>query len=273
MTDITQAILYINKTTNNLKPVLAMSLGSGHTDIVNLIQDATVIPYNDIPGFADCTVAGHGGKLVIGTINGTAVACLQGRLHYYEGVDHQTMAHVVRTLHALGCRHWLATNASGGLNPNQKAGEFMMVNDHINFQGRNPLLGVNDPDFGPRFPSLEGCYTKSYRELLLSIAKEKNIRASEGVYIGVLGPSYETPAEIRMFQAWGADAIGMSTIPEVILAAHCGMKIAVIAAVTNMAVGLTDETLTHESVLQESNKTMDDLVTLINEFIRQCDFT
>ncbi len=253
----------------NFKPRVGIILGSGLGGLSENIKEVTAISYDHLPGFHSCTVEGHGGKLLLGTLEGVPVACLQGRAHLYEGVSNEVVQSLIRTLHLLGCETLLATNAAGSLREEVPPGELMVISDHINFQFSNPLVGTNDEDFGPRFVALEDAYDPQLRQQLFAVAKELNITLHEGVYIGTLGPSFETPAEIRAFRILGADAVGMSTVPEVIVARHCGMKIAVVSVITNLAAGMAAQKLSHHETLRVANQAAEKLMHLITNFVKQ----
>jgi purine-nucleoside phosphorylase len=233
-------------------PKIGVILGSGLGGLAKDVVDATRIPYGDIPGFRRSTAPGHAGELVVGALSGTDVAVMNGRLHHYEGYDIAEIGFPVRVLRAWGVRTLIITNACGGLNPAFKAGDLMVINDHINFMGVNPLRGPNDDSLGPRFVDMVGTYTEDLRKL----AHEVDDDLREGIYIAVAGPNYETPAELRMMRGFGADAVGMSTVPEVLVARHMAMDILAIATVTDMATGIPGqiEHVTAESVLEVANR-------------------
>lgn len=211
---------------------------------------------------------GHGGVLVLGYLNGVGVICLQGRAHTYEGVEnYETVKTYIRTLKILGCEYFIATNASGSLREEVGPGEIMLITNHINLQPSNPLIGPNDDEFGPRFYPLDNAYDKKMRSDLLAVAQKNSITLNQGVYISVLGPHYETAAEIRAFKILGADAVGMSTVPEVLVANHCGMKVAVIAMITNYATGLDHTSHSHEAVVKTAEGASAKLSTLIKQYI------
>ena len=218
-----------------LEPELALILGSGLGPLAGEIDADAVIPYSELPGFAPSTAPGHAGKLVLGTLAGRRVVAMQGRLHFYEGITAAQAAFPVRLMHALGAGTLLVSNACGGLNPNWRAGELMLQLDFINFTFANPLLGPNDPNLGPRFPVTFDAYDPDLLELARKTARAQDIGLREGVYLAVSGPSYATRAELRMFRAWGADAIGMSTVHEVLVARHEGMRVLGLSVVTDMA--------------------------------------
>ena len=232
------AAAHIQNLCKDFKPRIGIVLGSGLGSFAEQLDEAVTVSYDTLPGFPKITVHGHGGNLVLGKLSGVSVACLQGRTHTYEGDTFATVKTYVRTLRLLGCDYFLATNASGSLRENVGPGELMLVTDHINMQPGNPLVGPNDEEFGPRFLPLDNAYDLGLRTKLLTLALQEKIALHQGVYLSVLGPNYETAAEIRAFRLWGADAVGMSTVPEVLIANHCGMKVAVIATITNYATGL-----------------------------------
>ncbi|HEY8731622.1 MAG TPA: purine-nucleoside phosphorylase [Candidatus Limnocylindria bacterium] len=217
-----------------IQPRVAIVLGSGLGRLADDVTGATRIPYADIPGWERSTAPGHSGELVVGTLAAKNVAVMKGRLHYYEGYDMGAVAFPIRVFHAWGIDTIILTNACGGLDPAFKAGDLMLLADHINFMPANPLRGPNDERSGPRFPDMVGTYTEELR----TIAKSVDGDLREGIYVGVSGPNFETPAELRMLRAFGADAVGMSTVPEVIAARHLGMRILAVATVTDMATGI-----------------------------------
>jgi len=235
------------------KPIVAIILGSGLGALADAVRDATRIAYADIPGWERSTAPGHAGELVVGELAGKDVAIMRGRLHYYEGYDMAAVAFPVRAFKAWGIETLILTNACGGLNPDFQAGDLMVLSDHINFMPGNPLRGPNDERLGPRFPDMVGTYTDELR----SIARSVDPDVREGVYVAVPGPNFETPAELRMLRGLGADAVGMSTVPEVIAARHLGMRILAIATVTDMATGIPGqiEHVTAEQVLEVANRT------------------
>lgn len=251
----------------SFKPSIGIVLGSGLGSFADQLEDAVSISYEQLPGFPKLTVHGHGGNLVLGHLNGVGVVCLQGRAHAYEGSNHDTVKTYVRTLKLLGCDYFLATNASGSLREDVGPGELMLITDHINMQPGNPLVGPNDEEFGPRFLPLDNAYDHGMRERLLMIAQQENISLNQGVYLAVLGPNYETAAEIRAFRILGADAVGMSTVPEVLIANHCGMKVAVIATITNYATGLSQTSHSHDAVVAMANQAAKKLNLLVKRFV------
>jgi len=251
----------------HFKPTIGIVLGSGLGHLTDLVQPIGVIPYQDLPGFPTVSVKGHQGNLVLGTLAGVPVVCLQGRSHYYEGHGFDAVTTYIRTLKLLGCTHFLATNAAGSLCEEAGPGSLMLVTDHINLQPNNPLIGANDEAFGPRFYPLDNAYDKGMQDLLLTKAHQAGIALHQGVYIAVTGPHYETAAEIRAFRLLGAHAVGMSTVPEVLLANHCGMKVAVISTLTNYATGLNKTAHSHDEVVQTAEKAGKTLSHLIELFL------
>jgi purine-nucleoside phosphorylase len=249
--DVGAAVRSIRSKTN-IQPLVAIVLGSGLGALADEVADATRIPYSGIPGWERSTAPGHAGELVVGTLAGKPVAVMRGRLHYYEGYDMAAVAFPVRVFRAWGVGTIILTNACGGLNPAFKAGDLMLLSDHINFMPANPLRGANDETLGPRFPDMVGTYAEELRALAKSV--DGDLR--EGIYVGVSGPNFETPAELRMLRGFGADAVGMSTVPEVIAARHLGMRILAIATVTDMATGIPGEIehVTGEQVLEVANR-------------------
>lgn len=245
--DVAEAVEAIRARTA-AEPVVAIVLGSGLGALADAVADAVRIPYGNIPGWERSTAPGHSGELVVGTLAGRAVAVMRGRLHYYEGYDMDAVAFPVRVFRAWGIATMIITNACGGLNPAFRAGDLMVLSDHINFMPANPLRGPNDATLGPRFPDMVGTYTEALRD----IANEVDHDLREGIYVAVPGPNFETPAELRMLRGFGADAVGMSTVPEVIAARHLGMRVLAIATVTDMATGLPGqiEHVTGEHVLE-----------------------
>lgn len=252
----------------SLQPALAIVLGSGLGEFAQQLENPVVLPYSDIPGFPVSSVVGHASQLAAGTLHGKPVYIMQGRFHYYEGYTQQQVVMPVRVLRALGVKKLLLTNAAGGINEMLRPGDLVSITDHINMSGDNPLIGKNLKDFGPRFPDMSCAYHKEMRALLLQCAQKLGIGLREGVYAMMTGPSFETPAEIRMLRALGADVVGMSTVPEVIAANHCGLDVAVLSCVTNMAAGILDQPLTHEEVLETTQMVMDKFNALLNAFIQ-----
>lgn len=249
------------------KPLIGIVLGSGLGSFAETLTDAITINYQDLPGFPSPHVFGHAGKMVLGNLDGVDIVCLQGRAHSYEGNNHDTVKTYVRTLKLLGCEYFLATNASGSMRPDIEPGELMLITDHINLQPGNPLIGENDDDFGPRFFPLDNAYDADLRQKLMHIAEQQNTPLHEGIYLSVVGPNYETAAEIRAFQKLGADAVGMSTVPEVLVACHCGLKVAVIAIITNFATGLDNTSHCHNAVVKQASEAAVRLNKLLKQFV------
>jgi xanthosine phosphorylase len=248
-------------------PRVALVLGSGLGALADAVEDAIAIPYKDLPGFPVGSVVGHAGRLVVGTLAGTPVAVLQGRAHLYEGIAVAELAVPVRTMRALGAESLVLTNAAGSIRAEVGPGRLMLLTDHINFMGVNPLIGPNDETIGPRFVPLGEVYDAELRQRLHRAAAQVGAELAEGVYLAVSGPSFETPAEIRAFRTLGADAVGMSTVPEAIAARHCGLRVAAVSAITNLAEGLGDEPLSHEQTLAHAELAAADLQRLLQRFV------
>ncbi len=238
-----------------VSPTIGLILGSGLGDLADRIEDAVRIPYGEIPHFPVSTVEGHAGRLVIGRLAGKNVVAMQGRIHYYEGYTMQQVTFPVRTMKALGCDTVLVTCAAGGLNPDFSAGDLMLITDHINMMGEDPLRGPNAKALGPRFPAMVGAYTPALRELAEQVASEAGFQLRKGVYSPISGPSYNTSSELRMLRMLGSDAVGMSTVPEVVVAAHMGMKVLGVACITDMALPDHPVQLTHEQVMETAERT------------------
>jgi purine-nucleoside phosphorylase len=251
------------------KPKIGIVLGSGLGIYVDHIQNKTIIPYQDIPHFKRTSVEGHSGELIIGEVKGVTVAALQGRLHAYEGYTGEEIVLPVRTLAALGIEYLFLSNASGGINSEFHPGDIVTISDHINLSGRNPLVGPNISELGPRFPDMGNAYDKELRELIHQVGQRNNMNLKNGVYCSVLGPTYETPAEIRFLRTIGADLVGMSTVPEVIAAAHLGLKVAGVACVTNYAAGIKQEKLSHADVKKVAEKAMVGFATILTQTIEE----
>jgi purine-nucleoside phosphorylase len=246
-----------------LRPKIGLVLGSGLGGFADELSDATRIPYPQIPNFPRSTAIGHAGQMVIGTAAGIPVAAMQGRVHLYEGYSASEVAFPMRVFGRMNIRAVIVTNAAGGINPEYKQGALVVLTDHINLQGHNPLLGPNDERFGLRFPDMTQAYWRPYREIAFAAAKKLGKTLYQGVYAALLGPSYETPAEIRYLRTIGADLVGMSTIPEVIAARHMGMRVLAISCVTNMAAGILDRPIHHEEVLETGERVKGDFVALL----------
>lgn len=246
---------------------LGIVLGSGLGGLADELADAVAVPYAEIPGFPSSTVAGHAGRFLLGRLEGVPVACMQGRIHLFEGHAPAVIKLPIRTFRALGAEALLLTNAAGSLRPEAGPGSLMLITDHLNFQWTNPLVGPNDDEWGERFVGLEDAYDPELRARLLRLAGELGITLHQGVYGGLLGPLFETPAEIRAYRTLGADAVGMSTVPEVIVARHCGLRVAAISAITNLAVGLSAEPVDHEQTLRGAAEAAASLVALVRAFV------
>lgn len=258
----------IRKYAPNFVPKIGIILGSGLGEITDLLTNPITIPYQAIPGLHSGTVAGHASLMVMGHLQGVPVVCMKGRLHLYEGASYDSLRTFVRIIKQLGASSVVITGAAGSLRSEIGVGEVMMIYDHLNFQPSNPLAGPNDESVGPRFVSLENAYDEELREIFLNSARRLNISVSEGIYLSLLGPSFETPAEIRAFSMLGADAVGMSVVPEVIIARHCGLKVLGLAMITNLAVGLSSEKVTHEVTLRFIEMAARKLTKLLPEFVK-----
>ena len=251
-------------------PRVGIVLGSGLGAVADAVDEPVVVGYDELPGFPRPSVAGHLGRAVLGSIAGVPVAVLQGRAHLYEGGDPGALRTPVRALRAAGAEILVLTNAAGSLRPSVGPGSLMAITDHINMTGTNLLVGPNDDALGPRFPSLRDAYDPALLDILRSAADDLSLSLAEGVYLAVTGPSFETPAEIRAYAALGADAVGMSTVQETILARHCGLRVAAISVITNLAEGMSDEPLSHEQTLRAAEAGAGDLSRLLLEFISRC---
>jgi purine-nucleoside phosphorylase len=246
-----------------LRPRVGLVLGSGLGAFADELDAAVRIPYAKIPGFPVSTAVGHAGRLVVGKAGGVPVAAMQGRVHLYEGYSARDVVFPMRVLARLGVRAVILTNAAGGINLEFKQGALVVIRDHINLQGSNPLVGPNEEKFGPRFPDMTQAYWAAYREIALVEAKRLGIEVHEGVYAALSGPSYETPAEIRMLRTMGADLVGMSTVPEVIVARHMGVRVLGISCVTNMAAGILDRVIDHAEVMETGERVQGQFVALL----------
>jgi purine-nucleoside phosphorylase len=249
-------------------PRIGLILGSGLGVLADEIENPVKIPYNEIPDFPISTVEGHAGQLVFGLLSGVEVVAMQGRFHFYEGYSMEKVTFPVRVMKELGVDMLIVTNAAGGVNESFSAGDLMIISDHINNMGTNPLIGPNDSKLGVRFPDMSEAYTKELRAVAREIADRLNINVKEGVYFGNPGPVYETPAEIRMVRVMGGDAVGMSTVPEVIVARHSGMKVLGISCISNMAAGILDQPLTHDEVIETTERVKADFLQYIKEIVK-----
>jgi purine-nucleoside phosphorylase len=245
-------------------PRVGVVLGSGLGEFADSIPRPTILNYADIPHFQTAGVAGHAGRLVLGMIGSVNVAVMKGRIHYYEGHEIADVVFPVRVLAGLGVRSLLLTNAAGGINGEYRPRDLMIIRDHINLTGINPLRGLNDERLGPRFPDMGGAYDPAFQEVIASALAEIGRPTRRGVYAGLSGPSYETPAEIRMLAALGADAVGMSTVPETIAARHMGVRVAGISCITNLAAGLSAQPLSHREVTETGERVKNDFIRLLN---------
>ena len=262
--NIKKCVEVINQRAPGFKPKIGIILGSGLGPIADEIENRISISYSDLPGFMVTNIAGHKKTLHLGTLKGAPVACLEGRSHLYEGVENATNSILtfIRTLKVIGCEILLTTNAVGSLRKECGPGSLVAISDHINLTSSNPLLGPNEEAFGPRFVSMDNAYDNELRKRILAISKNNNIQISEGVYLALSGPTFETHAEIRAYKMLGADIVGMSTVPETIIARHCGLKVASVSAVTNMAAGMSDEILSHEGTLKGATLATENMIKL-----------
>ncbi len=262
------AVAHIRSLTS-LTPRLGIILGSGLGNFASQVEDPAIIPYAEIPHFPQSTVEGHSGKLVLGHIAGVPVAVMQGRVHAYEGYPLAEVTFPTRVLGLLGCTSLIVTNAAGGINTSYQQGGLVAISDHINFTGSNAALGPNEPKFGPRFFDMTAAYSPALRALAQAEAAKLNIPLAEGIYLAVLGPSYETPAEIRAFRTLGADLVGMSTVHEVIVARHMGIEVLGLSLVTNMAAGVLGEAINHEEVMETGRRVERQFTSLLTALIPQ----
>lgn len=266
---------HINEAASFLKekldftPTLGLILGSGLGVLADLLEDVKTIPYSTIPHFPISTVAGHAGELVAGHIKGKNVIMMKGRFHLYEGYDTDFVTFPVRVLKELGVEKLVVTNAAGGVNTDFEVGDLMLISDHINNMGRNPLIGPNDMTLGTRFPDMSEAYSKRLLKIATNIAAKQNFAFRKGVYLANLGPTYETPAEIRMMRVMGADAVGMSTVPEVIVARHAGMEVLGISCITNKAAGILEQPLSHDEVIEATEEVKPKFLSLVLGIIEE----
>lgn len=263
-----KSIDYIKGKIKN-QPEIGIVLGSGLGDFADAIEDKIEISYTEIPGFPVSTVKGHDGKLIFGKINSKEVCVMKGRIHYYEGYDIKEVVYPIEVLAGLGIETLILTNAAGGVNTDFEPADLMIINDHINLMGKNPLIGPNDEDLGPRFPDMTDLYNKDLIEVAEKSAKKLGIDIQEGVYMYFTGPSYETAAEVRMARILGADAVGMSTVPEAIIARHRGLKILGISTITNMSTGILDTPLDHTEVVEVGQEVAGKFKELLKEIIEE----
>ncbi|MBD2861390.1 purine-nucleoside phosphorylase [Paenibacillus oceani] len=271
---INQAAAYIRGRIAGREPVVGLVLGSGLGDLASEVEDAITIDFSEVPHFPVSTVEGHAGRFVIGTLEGKTVIVMQGRFHYYEGYPMRKVAAPIYVMRKLGVQTAVITNAAGGMNRAFRPGDLMLICDHLNMTGDNPLIGTNDAGLGVRFPDMSEAYNKSYRELahrLSSLIRSDDgdsLELQEGVYCGISGPPYMTPAELKMLARLGGDAVGMSTVAEVIAARHCGLEVLGISCITDMAIGEELEPLSHEQVMEVANRTKPRFTLLVKSFVR-----
>jgi xanthosine phosphorylase len=255
--------------TNNIKPEIAIILGSGLTNFFDDKDIITSISYEDLPDFPQPTVKGHAGKLVLGKINNVNVVCMYGRSHIYEGHEPAALAKPIRVLKDIGCKLLVVTNAAGSLDEDMPAGSLMAINDHINLSGFNPLIGPNVEYYGPRFNDMSDGYHKKYRDQLIAIANNIDQKIYEGVYCMYSGPNFETPAEIKASKILGVNAVGMSTVPEVLVANHCSLPVIAISVITNLAAGISKKKLSHQETLKNAGMAEKNTLNLIKRFINK----
>ena len=252
-----------------LEPRIAIVLGSGLGSFADEFDEAVGIPYSEIPGFKQSTVAGHAGQLVVGSLNSVPLVAMQGRVHYYEGYSLEQVTFPIRTFKLLGVKTLILTNASGGINVELGQGALMVISDHVNLMGDNPLRGPNDDRFGPRFPDMTSVYERDLQEFVIEEAKAIGVEVRRGIYGALSGPSYETPAEIHLLRNLGADAVGMSTVPEAIVARHMGVEVLGISCITNMAAGISDEPINHEEVMATGDRVRDIFALLLRRVVER----
>jgi purine-nucleoside phosphorylase len=252
-----------------LKPEVAIVLGSGLGGFADEFAEAVAIPYGEIPGFATSTAEGHAGRLVIGRVGLVPVVAMQGRVHYYEGYTLEEVTFPIRVFKLLGIKRLILTNAAGGIDIELNQGALMVISDHLNLMGVNPLRGPTDEKFGPRFPDMSEAYSRELQQLAVEVARTLGIEIRRGIYAALAGPSYETPAEIHMFRACGADAVGMSTVPETIVARQMGIEVLGISCITNMAAGISDEPINHAEVMETGRRVRETFTKLLRGVISQ----
>ncbi|WP_408006604.1 purine-nucleoside phosphorylase [Pseudalkalibacillus sp. A8] len=264
---IRQAAEYIQDKIDE-RPTIGLILGSGLGILADKIKNPVSLPYSEIPSFPVSTVEGHAGELVIGTIEGKTVVAMKGRFHYYEGYPIEKVTFPVRVMKEIGVESLIVTNAAGGINESFEAGDLLIITDHINNIGDNPLIGPNDNSLGVRFPDMSDAYSGHLQGIAKQVAENLNISIQEGVYIANSGPSYETPAEVRMLRILGGDAVGMSTVPEVIVARHGGMEVLGISCISNMAAGILDQPLTHDEVIETTEKVKANFMAFVQQIVK-----
>lgn len=257
------------KEQTRIQPEIGLILGSGLGVLAEEIEEAVRTPYNQIPDFPVSTVEGHAGQLVFGKLNGVQVVAMQGRFHYYEGYNFEQVTFPVRVMKELGVKTLIVTNAAGGVNKDFSPGDLMLITDHINNMGTNPLIGKNDSRLGVRFPDMSEAYSKELINKAKIVAQTLNIELQEGVYVGNTGPTYETPAEVRMIRTMGGDAVGMSTVPEVIVARHSSLQVLGISCISNMASGILDQPLNHEEVIETTERVKENFLRFVKELVKE----
>ena len=265
--EVNEAVAAVKTRVSGSAPDVAVVLGSGLGDFANRLEGVTSIAYGDLPHWPSSKVVGHEGRLVVGTLKGRRVAALSGRAHFYEGHDLRTVTFAVRVMGRLGVKVLILTNAAGGINPSLTPGTLMVMDDHINLLGSNPLVGPNEDRFGVRFPDMSEVYSKRLRGIADAVAAEQGLRIGHGVYVAVHGPSYETPAEIRYLRTIGADAVGMSTVPEAIVARHMGVEVLGLSCITNAAAGVLPHPLDHDEVMEVARRVRDVFASLLEGII------
>jgi purine-nucleoside phosphorylase len=265
---IEETAAFLHNRLGGFQPKIGLILGSGLGLLADEVQNPVVVPYSEIPHFPVSTVAGHAGRLVIGTLEDKPVLVMQGRFHFYEGYPIELLAMPVRVMHLLGVKELVVTNAAGGVNPRFAEGDLMLIRDHLNFAFANPLMGPNLSAFGPRFPDTSQAYSPRLLQLAREVSNITGVAVQEGVYQFMTGPSYETPAEVKMAGSLGADAVGMSTVPEVQAAAHCGMEVLGISYISNLAAGISPKALSHQDVVDTIDSIKDKLINLMRGILR-----
>ncbi|MEW9093761.1 MAG: purine-nucleoside phosphorylase [Clostridiaceae bacterium] len=264
---IMESVEFVKNKVKNI-PEIGIILGSGLGDLAEEVEEKVCVKYEDIPHMPKSTVTGHAGQFVFGKLEGKDVVMMQGRIHFYEGHPMEVLALPIHIMKYMGIEKLIVTNAAGGVNKEFTPGDLMIITDHINFAFTNPLIGKNDEKIGPRFPDVSNAYDKDLVELAESIGNKLNINLKKGVYVMMTGPTYETPAEVNMVRILGGDAVGMSTVPDVLVAKHCGLKVLGISCITNMAAGILDQPLCHSEVIETSNKVKSTFTSLVREIIK-----
>ena len=261
-----ETVSFLKNNDPKFSPEVAIVLGSGLGNLLDQMDILHCLPYKEIPHFCDSTAEGHEGKLIFGTLNGVNVMAMKGRFHFYEGYNAKQITYPIRIFSLLGVKKLILSNASGGIHPSHQPGDIMLISDHINLFFENPLIGPNEPEFGTRFPDMSDAYNADWREKVKKVASRKGIKLHEGIYLGSKGPSFESAAEIQMMKKMGADAVGMSTIPEVLVARHSGLKVLALSCITNLATGVAKGAHSLEEVYRkaaEASKNMSELVTQV----------